>query len=302
MKALEGTGVALVTPFKDGVIDFEAHERILEFVIKGGVDYVVSLGTTGESVTLSPEEQQDVLAFSSEKIADRVPLVAGNFGGNNTAALKRKILEFDLKGICALLSSSPAYNKPTQEGIYRHYMALDRISPLPLIVYNVPGRTASNVTAETTLRLAHDGTRIVAIKEASADLSQGRAILAERPKDFLVLSGDDPSALDLMEIGGDGVISVIANAFPKVFSQMTRLALSADIEQARILDQVLGEMHPLLYAEGNPTGIKAALHILGLCEMDVRLPLVAMSEDGRARLASEMRRCADLLQLADSIN
>lgn len=288
MDQFRGTGVAVVTPFLNNKIDFEALGRVLNHCIVGGVDYIVSLGTTGENPTLSKDEKRAVLDFTIEFVNGRIPIVAGNFGGNNTNAICDYIDKFDFTGIDALLSSSPAYNKPSQEGLYLHYSKIAKHASRPVIMYNVPGRTASNITAETTLRIARDNPNIIGIKEASGDLEQGSKIIKGRPKNFLVLSGDDPTALSLMKVGGEGVISVIANAFPKAFSDMTRYARNADFDQANEIHYKLLNVHPLLYLEGNPTGIKGALNILDLCSKDVRLPLTSLSEYSMAALKNVM--------------
>ena len=226
IERLRGTGVALVTPFKNnGDIDWEDLERIIEHVLTGGVEFLVSLGTTGESVTISEEEQRQILDFTIKVNRGRAPLVAGVFGSNNTRALVEKVKNFNFEGIDALLSSNPSYSKPGQEGIFQHYMALAEESPRPIIIYNVPSRTASNMTAETTLRLANASDKFLGIKEASDDIYQVIKILKGRPKNFLMLSGDDFMTLPLIAVGGDGVISVIANATPRPFSDMVRAAL-----------------------------------------------------------------------------
>lgn len=280
-KRFRGTGVALVTPFKsDGSIHWEGLERVIEHVIAGGVEFLVSLGTTGESVTLSEEEHRQILDFTIKTNGGRLPLVAGVFGGNHTAALVEKIKGFQLEGIDALLSSNPAYNKPSQEGIFQHYMALAEASPLPIIIYNVPGRTASNMTAETTLRLARSSNQFLGIKEASNDLMQIMKILEGRPEGFLVLSGDDGLTLPIIAAGGDGVISVIANTTPRPFTDMVRAALRYDMPTAQQLNNQLLDLYRLLFIEGSPSGVKAALELQGLCNRSVRLPLVPMTEQG----------------------
>lgn len=291
---LSGTGVAIVTPFQGQTIDYSALGRQIDYVINGGVDYIVSLGTTGEAVTLSKEECRAVFDFTIEKVKGRVPLVAGLFGSNYTEKLVAAIEEYDFTGFDAIMSSSPAYNKPPQEGIYQHYMAIERVSPLPIIIYNVPGRTGSNVEPETILRLAHASKKFVAIKDASGDLTQGMKIIKERPEEFLVLSGDDPTALSLMANGGDGVISVIANAFPEHFSSMTRAALNGDFKTAAKLNLDLLDLHHWLYLEGNPTGVKAALEMKGLCTRDVRIPLVPLSQASYEALAAELAKVPEL--------
>ena len=287
---LKGTGVALVTPFRNGSIDWESLERIIEHVIAGGVEFLVSLGTTGESVTTSDKEHREILDFTIKVNRGRLPLVAGVFGGNNTAAMVEKIGQFNFEGIDALLSSNPAYNKPGQEGIFHHYMDLAEASPLPIIIYNVPSRTSSNMTAETTLRLAHASDKFIGVKEASDDIYQVMKILKGRPSDFLVLSGDDFITLPLIAAGGDGVISVIANSLPRPFTDMVRAALRYDMPTAQNLNFKLLELYKLLFLEGNPVGVKAAMELQGLCSRDVRLPLVPMSEQGVHLLMAEYER------------
>jgi len=285
---LTGTGVALVTPFKNGAVDFNTLTNIINNVINGGVEYVISLGTTGEATSLSEIEQKAVIRHTVEVVNGRVPIIAGQFGGNNTELLREKIASFDTTGISAILSSSPAYVKPTQEGIYRHYMVLAEASSLPIIIYNVPGRTASNVSAATVIRLAKDSDKIIGVKDASADLFQAAATAKGIPPGFFLLSGDDPTALAFISNGGKGVISVIANAFPESFSAMIRYALAGEWGHARNIHYKLLELHHWLYIEGNPVGIKEALSYLGLCEPDVRLPLVTMSEGNRKKLHEAM--------------
>ncbi|HNL38639.1 MAG: 4-hydroxy-tetrahydrodipicolinate synthase [Saprospiraceae bacterium] len=287
---LKGTGVALVTPFRNGSIDWESLERIIEHVIAGGVEFLVSLGTTGESVTTSDAEHREILDFTIKVNRGRLPLVAGVFGGNNTAAMVEKIKSFNFEGIDALLSSNPAYNKPGQEGIFHHYMDLAEVSPLPIIIYNVPSRTSSNMTAETTLRLAHASDKFIGVKEASDDIYQVMKILKGRPADFLVLSGDDFITLPLIAAGGDGVISVIANSLPRPFTDMVRAALRYDMPTAQNLNFKLLELYKLLFLEGNPVGVKAAMELQGLCSRDVRLPLVPMSEQGVHLMMAEYER------------
>ncbi|MBV6439460.1 MAG: 4-hydroxy-tetrahydrodipicolinate synthase [Haliscomenobacteraceae bacterium CHB4] len=285
-----GTGVALVTPFKNGAIDWEDLEKIIEHVIAGGVEFLVSLGTTGESVTLSDDEQRQVLDFTIKVNRGRLPLVAGVFGGNNTAAMVEKIQNFDFEGIDALLSSNPAYNKPGQEGIFKHYMELAEVSPRPIIIYNVPSRTASNMNAETTLRLANASDKFLGVKEASDDIYQIMKIIKGKPKNFLMLSGDDFITLPLIAAGGDGVISVIANTTPRPFTDMVRAALRQDMPTAQQLNMKLLELYKLLFIEGNPVGVKAALELQGLCSREVRLPLVPMTEQGVHLVMAEMEK------------
>ncbi|MBK8193214.1 MAG: 4-hydroxy-tetrahydrodipicolinate synthase [Lewinellaceae bacterium] len=285
-----GTGVALVTPFKNGGIDWDDLERIIEHVIAGGVEFLVSLGTTGESATISEDEHRQILDFTIKTNRGRLPLVAGVFGGNNTAALVDKINHFNFDGIDALLSSNPAYNKPGQEGIFQHYMAIAEVSPKPIIIYNVPSRTASNMTAETTLRLANASDKFLGVKEASNDIYQVMKIIKGRPKNFLVLSGDDFITLPLIASGGDGVISVIANTTPRPFTEMVRAALRHDMATAQQLNLKLLELYKLLFIEGNPMGVKAALELQGLCSREVRLPLAPMTEQGVHLIMAELEK------------
>lgn len=280
---LRGTGVALITPFNNGQVDFDGLTNIIEHVIKGGVEYVVSLGTTGETPTLSAKEQIEVLDFTVKVVAERVPVVAG-FGGNNTQAIIDSIKHYHFKGVDAILSSSPNYNKPTQEGIYQHYMAIEAVSPRPIIIYNVPGRTSSNIEAETTIRLAKSSDKFIAVKEASGNMMQCMKIAKEKPAHFQLLSGDDALTLPMISFGATGVISVIANAFPSQFSTMIRHALSNDFQTAAREHFSLLDINDLLYVEGNPTGIKGACEIENLCSREVRLPLVPFSEGNFAKL------------------
>ena len=273
-----GLGVALVTPFREnGSIDYAGLGRVIEHQIAGGVDYLVVLGTTGESVTLSSEEKKQLLAQVIEVVHHRVPIVLG-VGGNNTAEVVHQLESYDLSGVDGILSVSPYYNKPTQEGIYQHYKAIAQASLLPIILYNVPGRTGSNMTAETTLRLARDFENIVGIKEASANLDQMGLILKHRPKDFLLISGDDALTLPIIAMGGEGVISVVGNALPEEFSNLVHAALKGDYATARAEHYKLIELITLLFADGSPGGIKEVLSILGLCGKHVRLPLVNVNE------------------------
>ncbi len=281
---LRGTGVALVTPFtKSGDVDYNGLEKVINHSINGGVEYLVSLGTTGESVNLSKEEKLDILNFTIEKAAERVPVVAG-FGGNSTDEVIRDIEKFHFKGVDAVLSVSPYYNKPTQEGIYQHYKAIAKVSPKPIILYNVPGRTASNMLASTTLRIANEVENVVGMKEASGDFAQCMQIAKNKPKDFLLVSGDDNITLGLIAYGFDGVISVVGQAFPEIFTEMVRQALKGNIEKARELHYQLNDITDMLFAEGNPAGVKAALELQGICGGHVRLPLVAASNELRSKM------------------
>ncbi len=285
-----GTGVALITPFRNGAVDYEALTALIHHVIHGGVDYIVSLGTTGEATSLSDEEQTSIIKHTVDVTAGKVPIVAGQFGGNNTAQVCEKLRAFDTKGIAAILSSSPAYVKPSQEGIYQHYMALAEASPLPIIIYNVPSRTSSNITAATIIRLANASEKFIAVKDASADLVQAAAIARDTPVHFTLLSGDDPTALASVVVGGTGVISVIANAFPETFSTMMRRALDGSWEDAREHHFKLLDLHHWLYVEGNPVGIKEAVEYKGLASAELRLPLVKMSASNKMKLHEEMRK------------
>lgn len=272
-----GTGVAIVTPFNaKKEVDTKALSRVTEHIIQGNAEYIVVLGTTGESVTLNSDEKKTVLNCVIGANNGRKGIVLG-IGGNNTAEIIRQMKTTDVKGVDAILSVSPYYNKPSQEGIYQHYKALNAESPLPIILYNVPPRTGSNVTAETVLRIASDCSNIIAVKEASGDLYQCMQIIKNRPKGFLVLSGDDIITLPLMACGADGVISVVANAFPREFSDMVRQAAAGDYESARKNHYKLEQIIKYLFAEGSPGGIKAALKILGITGDDLRLPLVNVS-------------------------
>ena len=289
MQNFQGTGVALVTPFINGKVDFDALARIIDHVAQPeGVDFVVSLGTTGEPVTMSAAEQMQVLEFTIQHVAGRVGVVAG-FGGNNTQKLCDDIAAFHFEGVDAILSASPAYNRPTQEGIYQHYMALAEIAPRPIILYNVPGRTASNMTAETTLRLAAHGTKAFAgIKEASANLAQMTTIARLKPNDFQLISGDDALTLPIISIGGVGLISVAANAFPLETAAMVRAARANDWKTAQNLNFMLQNLIDLMFVDGNPAGVKAMLAQMGICSREVRLPLTPVTEKTWAAIEAEI--------------
>lgn len=271
---LNGMGVALVTPFKaDKTIDFDAFGRILDYQISNGVDYLVVLGTTSENPTLEPDEKEQIKKFVAEKVDGRVPLVLG-VGGNNTAAVVRELRNTDFSAFSAVLSVVPYYNKPSQEGIYQHYAAVAQASPLPVILYNVPGRTGVNMSPETTLRLAADYPNIVGIKEASGNMVQVDEIIKHKPDDFMVISGDDAVTYPLITMGAVGVISVIGNAFPREFSRMVRLALAGDYATARTIHHRFTDLFGLLFVDGNPAGVKCVLNAMGFCENELRLPLV----------------------------
>ena len=288
MDKIKGTGVALVTPFnEDKSVDYKGLENLLNHVIDGGIDYLVLMGTTGESVTLSKVEKVAVVDFCKKINNSRLPVVLG-IGGNNTMQVVADIKSANLNGIDAILSVSPAYNKPSQEGIYQHYKMISGNCPLPIIVYNVPGRTASNISAETTVRLANDFDNIVAVKEASGDMDQIMKIIKNKPSDFVVLSGDDGLTLPMIHMGAEGVISVIGQSHPKEYSDMVSFGLSGNQEIANQLHNKLYDFYVPLYAEGNPVGIKACLELLGICKSQVRLPLVEASDAIKNELKSLM--------------
>lgn len=281
-----GTGVALVTPFhKDGSIDFKCLSNIIEHTIDNDVDYLVVLGTTGESATLTRDEKLAIIGFVVETVDNRVPIVLG-LGGNNTQEIINCIKSYDFEGISAVLSVTPYYNKPTQKGLYQHYKIIANLSPVPVILYNVPGRTAVNLSAETTLRLAYDVQGVIGIKEASGDMEQCMEIIKNKPDDFLVISGDDALTLPLISIGGDGVISVVANAFPKQFSKMVYHARRGNMRRAREIHYSLIDMISYLFAEGNPAGVKSVMETMGLCFNTVRLPLTIVSRGLQNKLDS----------------
>ncbi|NNE13676.1 MAG: 4-hydroxy-tetrahydrodipicolinate synthase [Saprospiraceae bacterium] len=292
-----GTGVALITPFKsDLTIDFEAYQRIIEYVISENIDFLVPLGSTGESATLNEEEARQCLDFVIHVNNGRKPILAGNFGGNNTLELVKKIQEYNFAGIDGILSSSPAYVKPNQEGIFSHYMAIAEVSPVPIIIYNVPGRTKSNIEWSTTIRLANASDKFIGIKEASGDLIQATRIIKNKPEGFIVTSGDDEVAMPMIAAGGDGVISVIANACPGYFTKMSKYCINGDLEKARDCNFKTYDLHKWLYIEGNPVGIKSAMEVLGFCENHVRLPLHTMSKDNYESLKKcvlEIKKIAD---------
>lgn len=284
MKKFKGTGVALVTPFNDDKsVDYNSLEKLVEHVIAGGVEFLVVLGTTGESATLSKQEKNEVLDFVVKVNKSRLPIVAG-FGGNNTAEVVASIKARNFDGIDAILSVTPYYNKPTQAGLYEHYKAISEASPVDIILYNVPGRTSMNMTAETTLRLANDFDNIIAVKEASGNFSQIMQIIKNKPADFMVLSGDDAITLPLISVGGEGVISVVGQAIPKDFSEMVRFANGKDFENSLKLHYKNLDFTNALYDEGNPGGIKAALSIMGIIKNNFRLPLVPVSEKNYKKL------------------
>ena len=273
-----GLGVALITPFQpDGTVDFEALEALVDHVIAGGVDYVVALGTTAETPALFIDERKAVLQAVKSFVRKRVPVVAG-IGGNNTAAVVKALGDFDLDGVDAVLSVTPFYNKPSQQGLYQHFMSIAKHSPVPLILYNIPSRTGVNMAPDTTLRLARDASNIIGIKEACGNIEQIRCIIDNRPENFAVLSGDDSLACEIMAAGGDGLISVAANAFPTIMERMIDDCRNERFDTASQCSQRLKPLVECLFAEGNPTGIKAALALKGIVRNNLRLPLVPATE------------------------
>ena len=287
---LAGVGAAMITPFTpDGRVDYEALARMVDYVIEGGVDYIVTLGTTAETPTLYMPERAVIAMFITNQIAGRVPLVMG-CGGNSTSEVLDQLREFDLRGADAILSVTPYYNKPSQEGLYQHFRTVSEHSPLPVILYNIPGRTGVNMTAETTLRCARELKNVIGVKEASGNIEQMQQILDNRPEGFLVLSGDDGITIELMRRGGDGVISVAANAFPERFMSCINLAKRGDFEAADREYEALDDAVKALFAEGNPVGVKCALSVMGRIGDTVRLPLVAGSQRLRERFKSLIER------------
>jgi 4-hydroxy-tetrahydrodipicolinate synthase len=285
-----GTGVAIVTPFaNDGSIDFPALAKIVNHIIAGKCEFLVVMGTTGEAPALYDDEKVEVLQFVLETVKGRVPVVFG-IGGNNTAEVIHKLETTNLLGVSGILSVAPYYNKPNQNGLYEHFRVIAEASPLPVLIYNVPSRTGMNMTAETQLRLAHDCPRIVGTKEASGNLEQIMMILRDRPADFLVLSGDDLLTLPILACGADGVISVVANAYPKQFSDMVRAGLAGDFAKARPLHESLINFTQLCFADGNPGGIKVALEAMKLCKANLRAPLYPVNDNVREALVKEVKK------------
>ncbi|GEL11245.1 4-hydroxy-tetrahydrodipicolinate synthase [Flavobacterium glycines] len=290
MQSLIGTGVALVTPFKqDFSIDTDALKRIVNFSVDGGVEYLVILGTTAENATLSNDEKELVIQTVIEANNGRLPLVLG-VGGNNTMKVVEELKTRDMSPYVAILSVSPYYNKPSQEGIYQHFKAIAEASPVPVIVYNVPGRTSSNMLPKTVLRLANDFKNIVAIKEAAGDIVQVMQLLKDKPADFHVISGDDMTALASVLAGGSGVISVIGQGFPKEFSEMIRLGLNRKVDEAYKSQYLLSDCIDMIFEQGNPSGIKQVFQVLGLADNTVRLPLVPVDEDLQERIADFVKK------------
>lgn len=271
---LKGMGVALLTPFKeDESVDYDALGRIVEYQIQNGTDYIVALGTTAETPTLTEDEKKKIMDVVITKVRGQVPIIVG-MGGNNTKAVAETLRNSDFRGIDGILSVTPYYNKPSQEGIYQHYKVISEASPLPVVLYNVPGRTGVNMTAETTLRIANDFKNIIAVKEASGDITQMDDIIKRKPENFDVISGDDGITFPLITLGAIGVISVIGNAFPKEFSKMVRLALEGDYQSALTIHHSFSELFNLLFVDGNPAGVKSMLNMMGYIENKLRLPLV----------------------------
>jgi 4-hydroxy-tetrahydrodipicolinate synthase len=288
LNKFRGTGVAIITPFKkSGAIDFESFEKIINHIIKGGVNFIVVLGTTGEASTISKQEKKALIEYAVRIIQKRVPLVIG-ISGNNTSEVVLAIHGTPFQGVDGLLSVCPYYSKPQQEGIYQHFRIIAEASPVPLILYTVPGRTSSNISAATTLRLANDCPNIIGIKEASGNFDQIFQVIKNRPKDFLVLSGDDAITLPLIAAGADGVISVTANAYPQEFSEMVNMAIAGNFKSARELHYRLIDFTNSLFADGSPAGIKAALEKMNLCGNYLRLPLVSVNDEVKNRIGKIM--------------
>jgi 4-hydroxy-tetrahydrodipicolinate synthase len=278
MKRFRGTGVAIITPFKnDSSIDFTSLGRVVNHVIKGGVNYIVVMGTTGEASTLTKDEKQAILSYVVESTDNRVPVVVG-IGGNNTQEIINTIREIDLEGVDGILSVAPYYNKPSQRGIIQHFKAIATCSPLPVILYNVPGRTAVNMSSDTVIELAHECENIVGVKEASGDISQIMRIIKGKPENFLVISGDDAFTIPVIAAGGSGVISVLANAYPSECSELVSLALKNNFKAAREIHFRFMEVIELLFADGNPSGVKAFMNLRNLCQNNLRLPLVPVNK------------------------
>jgi len=276
-KKFTGTGIAIVTPFQaDGTIDWDSFKNLIEYWIKGKVEYLVALGTTGESATIHGREKQEVFSFVNKIVAGRLPLVAG-IGGNDTQEVLEGFETFDLAGYDAILSVSPYYNKPNQEGIFQHYKALDAATPLPVIIYNVPSRTGQSMTAQTQLRIARECKNIFATKEASGNFDLIGEIIKYKPADFMVISGDDSITLPMIALGAEGVISVVANAYPEGFSDMTRFCLQGKFSEAQQLHYQFTDIISSMFAEGSPGGVKAYLSEMGLCKNTFRLPVWAVS-------------------------
>jgi len=288
-KKFTGTGIAIVTPFHaDGKIDWESFTNLIEFWIKGKVEYLVAIGTTGESATIHGAEKQEVFSFVQNVVAGRVPLVAG-IGGGDTNEVLGWFKQFDLTGYDAILSVSPAYNKPNQEGIFQHYKALDKATQLPIIMYNVPGRTGQNVSGETTIRIANECKNIFATKEACGNFDQINYIIKNKPVDFMVISGDDPITLPMIACGAEGLISVVANAYPEDYSNMVRLCIAGKFDEAKSIHYKYTDIITSMFAEGSPSGVKAYLSEMGLCKNTFRLPVWPVSEGHYEKIKGLMK-------------
>ncbi len=289
--SLRGMGVALVTPFnEDKSVDFDALSRLLDFQITSGADYLVILGTTAETPTLTWEERDKIVRFVVSHVEDRLPIIVG-MGSNDTKALIEEVNRFNFEGVHSILTVTPYYSRPTQEGLFQHYKALSEASPLPIVLYNVPGRTGVNMLAETTLRIAKTCKNVIGIKEAHTDIQQVKDIIEQAPKGFSVVSGDDPMTVELIKQGGVGVISVLGNAFPKEFSTIVKDALKGDFKKSEEAFATIKECCKLLFVEGNPAGVKCALSLMGYVKNELRLPLVPVSEATEMALKQELNKC-----------
>ncbi len=291
---LKGLGVALITPFQpDDSVDFDSLGKIIDYQLNAGTDYIVALGTTAETPTLSDQEKKEIVQYLVNRVNGKVPVIMG-VGGNNTTELLKDLKSYDFKGISAILSVTPYYNKPSQEGLFQHYCALSEASPLPIILYNVPGRTGVNMTAETTIRLAEKCRNIIGIKEACGDIEQIKAIVKDAPEGFSVISGDDAITSAVIQCGGIGVISVFANAFPKQMSWLVRSAFAGDAENARIkMEEDFNELFHLMFVDGNPSGVKCLLSLKGLVSNKVRLPLVPVCDETQKRIIEELKKISE---------
>ena len=288
-KKFTGTGIAIVTPFHaDGKIDWQSFANLIEFWIKGKVEYLVALGTTGESATIHGAEKQEVFSFVQKTVTGRLPLVAG-IGGGDTNEVLGWFKQFDLTGYDAILSVSPAYNKPNQEGIFQHYKAIDAATTLPIIMYNVPGRTGQNVSGETTVRIANECKNIFATKEACGNFDQVNYIIKNKPADFMVISGDDPITLPMIACGAEGLISVVANAYPEDYSNMVRLCLAGKFDEAKPIHYKYTDIITSMFTEGSPSGVKAYLSEMGLCKNTFRLPVWPISEGHLQKIKGLMK-------------
>ena len=295
---LHGMGVALITPFReDESVDYDALIRMVDYLMENGTDYIVALGTTAETPCLFDEEKKEITRIIVERVNGRIPIVLG-IGGNCTRKIIKQIDRTDFTGISAILSVVPYYNKPSQEGIYQHYKTIAEIAPLPIVIYNVPGRTGTNMTAETTLRIARDFNNMIAVKEASGNLTQIGEIIKNRPEGFEVISGDDGLTFQIMESGGIGVISVTGNALPELYSRMVHLASEGDYQNARIINEQLSEIYELLFVDGSPAGVKTILYLMGYIENKLRLPLVPARSATYEKISGALNK----LKIKSSVN